>query len=201
MTGLTGLTSTTAKQAKMTKARQAHEQPRQSLPFEPHTAILALQRMAGNQAVSQHVQGVLRGGHPVEGATRAEMEGYFGHDFSDVGTHTTADQSSQALTVTPAPSGLLVQRKCACGGHSGAGGSCSRCRANRLSDEDGRLVQPKLNVSHPGDRYEQEADHIADQVMRKPDPAIRRQTSPEAAKEEEMPQIEVRSAHIYRGGN
>jgi hypothetical protein len=32
------------------------------------------------------------------------------------------------------------------------------------------LVQPKLTVNPPGDRYEQEADEMADQVMRMPEP-------------------------------
>jgi hypothetical protein len=35
-----------------------------------------------------------------------------------------------------------------------------------------RLLQPKLAVSDPGDEYEREADHVADQVMRMPDPAL-----------------------------
>lgn len=35
----------------------------------------------------------------------------------------------------------------------------------------GRLVQAKLQVSHPGDAYEREADQVADEVMRIPDPA------------------------------
>ena len=34
----------------------------------------------------------------------------------------------------------------------------------------GRLVQAKLNISQPGDEYEQEADRIADTVMRMPAP-------------------------------
>jgi hypothetical protein len=33
-----------------------------------------------------------------------------------------------------------------------------------------RLLQTKLAVSDPGDEYEREADHVADQVMRMPDP-------------------------------
>lgn len=35
----------------------------------------------------------------------------------------------------------------------------------------GRVIQAKLNVSRPGDTYEQEADRVADQVMRMPEPA------------------------------
>ena len=34
----------------------------------------------------------------------------------------------------------------------------------------GRLIQAKLKVSRPGDRYEQEADRVAEQVMRMPEP-------------------------------
>src|SRR5437762_5710549 len=35
----------------------------------------------------------------------------------------------------------------------------------------GRFMQAKLEVSQPGDAFEQEADHVADQVLRMPDPA------------------------------
>ncbi len=37
-----------------------------------------------------------------------------------------------------------------------------------------RRIQTKLMVNQPGDTYEQEADHIADQVMRMPDPQLQR---------------------------
>jgi hypothetical protein len=47
----------------------------------------------------------------------------------------------------------------------------------------GRLLQTKLKVNHPGDEYEQEADRVADAVMRMPGPQIQRQ----AAEEEEEP--------------
>jgi hypothetical protein len=33
-------------------------------------------------------------------------------------------------------------------------------------------MQPKLKISHPGDRFEQEADRVADEVMRIPDMAV-----------------------------
>jgi hypothetical protein len=35
----------------------------------------------------------------------------------------------------------------------------------------GSFLQTKLKVSQPGDQYEQEADRVAEQVMRMPDPA------------------------------
>jgi hypothetical protein len=48
----------------------------------------------------------------------------------------------------------------------------------------GRLLQTKLNISQPGDVYEQEADRIADQVMRMPDLA-----TPAPAQLNGLPQI------------
>lgn len=38
----------------------------------------------------------------------------------------------------------------------------------------GGLLQAKLKVGQPGDKYEQEADRVADAVMRMPDPNIQR---------------------------
>jgi hypothetical protein len=53
----------------------------------------------------------------------------------------------------------LIQRKpiCPCDG------GCPSCQ-NTL------LIQPKLTISQPNDKYEQEADRVADQVMRMPEP-------------------------------
>src|SRR6266850_3108948 len=36
---------------------------------------------------------------------------------------------------------------------------------------ESRLVQAKLSVNQPGDKFELEADRVADQVMRMPDPS------------------------------
>jgi hypothetical protein len=57
--------------------------------------------------------------------------------------------------------GAVLQRKCACGE------GCPHCQ-----EELG--IQTKLKISEPGDRYEQEADRVADQVMRMPEPKIQR---------------------------
>lgn len=51
----------------------------------------------------------------------------------------------------------------------------------------GILIQPKLKIGTPGDKYEQEADRVADQVMRMPDNQIRKQPMDE---EEEMVQMQ-----------
>jgi len=40
------------------------------------------------------------------------------------------------------------------------------------------FLQPKLVISRPGDPYEQEADRVADQIMRMPGPTVQRQCAP-----------------------
>ncbi|MBA3357663.1 MAG: DUF4157 domain-containing protein [Pyrinomonadaceae bacterium] len=52
----------------------------------------------------------------------------------------------------------LLQRKCAC---DGSGTDCEKCKQKGI-------VQAKFAVSEPGDRYEQEADRVANQVMAAP---------------------------------
>ena len=59
----------------------------------------------------------------------------------------------------------LLQRKCACGGEAGPTGECAECQKKRLNAE-APLVQTRLTVNQPGDEYEQEADRVADMVMR-----------------------------------
>lgn len=45
-------------------------------------------------------------------------------------------------------------------------------------------VQPKLRIGQPGDKYEQEADRVAEQVISIPEPRIRRQVEPGEEEEE-----------------
>ena len=54
----------------------------------------------------------------------------------------------------------MLQR-CACGGRKGPSGECAACRRRRA-------LQPKLTVGAPGDRYEREADRLAETVMAAP---------------------------------
>jgi Domain of unknown function (DUF4157) len=77
-------------------------------------------------------------------------------------------------SISPLLTGMpILQRQCACGG------GCPRCQ-----DELG--MQTKLKISEPGDKYEQQADRIADKVMRMPEPSLQRQVEPEEEEEEEM---------------
>jgi outer membrane protein OmpA-like peptidoglycan-associated protein len=61
----------------------------------------------------------------------------------------------------------VIQRKAGCA----CGGDCPSC----AEDDRARKIQTKLQVSAPGDQFEQEADRVADQVMRMPAPTVQRQ--------------------------
>ena len=46
-------------------------------------------------------------------------------------------------------------------------------------------IQARLRIGQPGDVYEQEADRVADAVMRMPEPGVQRQVEPEEEEKEE----------------
>ena len=71
-------------------------------------------------------------------------------------TRQTTSTDSETAAVVPAP----LQRACGCGATAGASGRCNVCAARSQFG-----IQPKLTLGAPDDRYEQEADRIADQVM------------------------------------
>jgi hypothetical protein len=75
----------------------------------------------------------------------------------------TTTPTSRHLNISPfeAP---LVQRSSSCA----CGGGCPRCSNNTP-------IQAKLRIGRPGDKYEQEADRIADQIMRMPEPGLQRE--------------------------
>lgn len=52
-------------------------------------------------------------------------------------------------------------------------------------------LQPKLVVGAPDDLYEQEADRVAEQVMRMPEPAVQRQEQPQEDEEDELLQAKA----------
>ncbi len=75
-----------------------------------------------------------------------------------------ASPSPRFRQTSPDPvSRPLLQKKSSCA----CGGGCPRCQSKLP-------IQTKLSVSHPGDVYEQEADRVADQIMRTPAPALQR---------------------------
>lgn len=57
---------------------------------------------------------------------------------------------------------MLQKQGCVCEG------SCPKCVAA------GVVLQPKLEIGATNDKFEQEADRVAEQVMRRPESGIRR---------------------------
>jgi hypothetical protein len=72
-------------------------------------------------------------------------------------------QSAQAEPKNEAGPGPLLQRKCACGQHTG-GGECEECR-KKDKDKKASGLQRKVAVGPPGDAFEREADRIAAAVV------------------------------------
>ncbi len=74
----------------------------------------------------------------------------------------SAHSSPVSVQPTSLIDGPFIQRKAGCA----CGGDCPRCESRSKPAH-----QTKLKVSTPGDHYEQEADRVAEQVMRMPDSA------------------------------
>jgi hypothetical protein len=73
---------------------------------------------------------------------------------------TLAPQAKPAGLMTSSQG--ILQRKCACGSHTSAGGECEECAKKKS------LLQRKLTIGASNDPLEQEADRIAEQVMSAP---------------------------------
>jgi hypothetical protein len=74
---------------------------------------------------------------------------------------TSIAHQAKTLSFLPPAQGLL-QRKCACGNHTVAGGECAECAKKKSG------LQRKLAIGASNDPLEQEADRVADQVMAAP---------------------------------
>jgi hypothetical protein len=57
------------------------------------------------------------------------------------------------------PAQGILQRKCACGNHTAAGGECAECAKKKKG------LQRKLTIGSSNDPLEQEADRVAEQVV------------------------------------
>lgn len=147
------------------------------------SALLGLQRSAGNAAVSRLVEegrtgpaahDVLRSpGRPLDQPVRSEMEARLGADFSDVRLHTdgAARRSAEELGARAYTSGSHVVL--------GSGGADQHTLAHELT----HVIQQRrgpvsgvdrgdgLSVSDPADAFEQAAEANARRAMTGPTPA------------------------------
>lgn len=76
-------------------------------------------------------------------------------------TNTTVNKASSSNAFL---ANHMLQRKCSCGQHKLSAGGCAQCDKKKLN----KSLQPKLQIGESNDRYEQEADHVAEQVMQMP---------------------------------
>lgn len=112
-------------------------------------------------------------GQPLDVSTRSFMETRFGHDFKDVRirTGTKASESAQAVSARAFTVGhdiVFADGQYAPGSEQGR---------HLLAHELAHTVQqshaspgPISGISQPGDPSEREADQVADEVMRMPEP-------------------------------
>lgn len=169
------------------------------------TAVLRLQRAAGNAGVAAVLDGeqespvkdvVGRGaGQPLDAPVRQRMEASFGADFSDVRVHTGASAAASAKAVDA--HAYTVGNEIVLGeGQAPGAGSHERTLAHELTHVvqqrqgpvDGTPTAGGISVSDPSDRFERAAESTADAVLtggRTPDAgsggggSVQRQAEPE----------------------
>jgi hypothetical protein len=101
-------------------------------------------------------------------------EAALGHDFSRVPLHAEVPvQRTPSCSLSPTRSPF--------------GGACLACSVP---------VQAKLKIGQPDDKYEREADQVADMVMSMPEPRVQRQVGPEEEEEDETVQTKPLTAQI-----
>jgi len=150
--------------------------------------VMALQRSAGNAAVAQllsdeetegtSVRDVVGrgGGQPLPDTSRQQMEQSFGQDFSDVRVHSGSDAASSARSVQA--KAYTVGSDIVFGEESPSleSGDGQRALAHELTHVvqqrtgpvDGTPVSGGLSVSDPSDRFEREAESVADTIKSGP---------------------------------
>jgi hypothetical protein len=135
--------------------------------------VMTTQKMDAPSRTSNHVQhtalnrvpevAALPKVHEASPTSVPVTQAAFGHDFSRVPLRTEAPaQRSSSCPLSPT--------RCP------FGGACHTCSVP---------VQTKLKIGQPNDKYEREADRVADMVMSMPDPGVQRQVGPEELEEEE----------------
>lgn len=141
---------------------------------------LSLQRRATNEtglpAVPSIVHDVLRTpGETLDRETRAFMESRFGHDFSQVRVHTDTKAAESARAVNALAYTVGRDVVLGAGQHEPRTSEGRRLLGHELthvvqqrnvSKMASADLQPKLTVAPANDPYEQEADRVAEQVMR-----------------------------------
>ncbi len=184
-------------------------------PGDIPAAISQLQQTVGNAAVQRllaqrdgggpaevddetaaAIHGARGAGHELQADIAAQAGQAMGQDFSDVHVHTDAqsDQLSRQLGATAFTTGNDLFFRA--GAYDPAGQSGRRLIAHELTHvvQQGATapaVQGKMAVNDPNDRYEAEADRVAEAVVAADSASIQREAAP---MEEEEPIMAQRQA-------
>jgi hypothetical protein len=149
------------------------------------------------------------GGRPLDPEVRSDMESRLGHDFSDVRVHADGQAGESARSVgahaytvgnevvfqpsTWAPDTVDGQRMLA---HE-----LTHVVQQRSGPVDGSPTTGGVSVSHPSDRFEQEAARVAEQVVAGPSPAASTSAGGQGVQrqaEEEAEDEPVQGAFVQR---
>jgi hypothetical protein len=142
--------------------------------------VLMLARKAdGDAQLSPETEEIIHrsrgGGRPLGDNVRGQMESAIGADFRGVRVHADAqaDTLSRAVNARAFTVGQDVYfRQGAYEPGSSSGRELLAHERTHVVQQSGGGVQRKLTVSQPGDKYEQEADHVAQAVTRMEQSAV-----------------------------
>lgn len=152
----------------------AGQEPRRVRPVvRGHSAILALQRAAGNDAVADRLRSSLSGGSPLPGGVQRQLEDGLGADLSGVRVHTgsQADSLASSFGATAFTSGSHMFFR------NGAYQPTTRPGLELVAHEathtvqqatgpvSGTLMGGGVSVSDPGDRFERDAAATARRIV------------------------------------
>jgi hypothetical protein len=144
--------------------------------------VLHLQRTAGNSAVAQLLAGEEEspvksllnkgGGSPLPGTVQKKMEGSFGQDFSDVRVHTGQEAEDSAKSVSAKAYTVgddIVFGKDSPSMESSEGEhtlahELTHVVQQRSGPVEGTDAGGGIQVSDPSDRFEKQAEKVADEV-------------------------------------
>jgi hypothetical protein len=166
-------------------AERLHKTPD---PVRGESSLLHLQRHYGNRYVQRVValarqaapdgeaapevesaiQRSRSGGQALDSGVRTKMEPAFNADFSGVQVHTDAeaDRLNRAVNARAFTTGQnIFFRHGTYNPGSSSGQELIAHELTHVVQQTGGRLQPKLTISQPGDKYEQEADHVAHAVM------------------------------------
>lgn len=133
-------------------------------------------------AIGTGIQSLQNGGQPLSKSERSFFEPRIGADFTNVRVHNDVRAASAAKSINARAFTHGRDVVFGAGEYSSSSDSGKRLLAHELthvvpqggsnkmgfrtpSESDPIVLQAKLTVSTPGDKFEQEADHVADAVM------------------------------------